>query len=166
MIAGIDSMVLIYAGVVPTKKGTKINPDLQTHAKILLHKLRNDTIVLPTIAVSELLVPVPPAQQGLLIASLSKRFFCPNFDMPAASIASQLWASHKKIDTQLQYKSRHVLRSDAMIIASAKSAGATDFYSHDKKCRALAKCVMKAFDLPTSDPTDMFLKGDIERGEV
>ncbi|MFV1966289.1 MAG: hypothetical protein ACC628_12770 [Pirellulaceae bacterium] len=144
MIAGIDSMVLIYAGVVPSKKGVKVDKELQTCAKILLHKLRSDTVLLPTIAVTELLVPVPSAQKGLLIASLAKRFVCPQFDMRAASIAAELWVTHKKMPQDLQYKSRHVLRSDAMIIAAVKSVGATEFYSHDKQCRALAKHVMKA----------------------
>jgi len=53
-----------------------------------------------------------------------------------------------------------------MIVASAKSAGATEFFTHDRKCRALAALVMKAHDLPTRDPNDMFLLGDIERGDV
>jgi hypothetical protein len=54
----------------------------------------------------------------------------------------------------------------AMIVAAAKSAGATVFYSHDKKCLGLAKMEMDGRDLPKSDPNDMFLKEDIRRGEV
>jgi len=70
------------------------------------------------------------------------------------------------LSKDLQYNQRHVLKADAMIVAAAKSAGATEFYSHDKKCRALAKRVMKSFDLPTRDPNDMFLADDIRRGDV
>ena len=40
-----------------------------------------------------------------------------------------------------------------MIVASAKAAGATEFYSHDQKCRNLAGLVMTARDLPTGDKT-------------
>jgi len=53
-----------------------------------------------------------------------------------------------------------------MIVAAAKSAGATEFYSHDKRCRALADTVMRGCDLPKSDPNDMFIVDDIRRSEV
>jgi predicted nucleic acid-binding protein len=165
MIAGIDSMVPIFAGIVPSKNSASTIGQLQVYARILLHQLRNDTIILPSISVAEILVPVPKKQQGLLIAKLTKLFVCPQFDMRAASIAAALWADHKKVPANLQYKNRHVLRSDTMIVATAKASGATQFYSHDKKCRALASLAMEAHDLPKSDSTDMFLKGDIERGE-
>lgn len=167
MLVGIDSMVLIFAGVVPRKSAkSKEIEELRVRAQLLLHQKRDETVVLPTIAVAELLVPVPPAKRGQLIATVSGRFMCPSFDLPAAAIAAALWAHHAKLPTDLQYSQRHVLKADAMIVAAAKSAGATEFYSHDKKCRALANRIMKAFDLPTRDPNDMFLAEDIRRGDV
>jgi hypothetical protein len=53
-----------------------------------------------------------------------------------------------------------------MIVASAKSAGADTFYSHDEKCLALASLIMKSSDLPKHDPDDMFIEDDIRRGEA
>ena len=54
-----------------------------------------------------------------------------------------------------------------MIVASVLAAGsAAEFYSHDGLAPALANLVMTAHDLPIDDPNDMFLKGDIGRGEV
>ena len=163
---GIDSMVLVYAGLVPRKSRKPFPQELTVRAKVLLHMHQDDTIVLPTIAVSEVLVPVPTSHKGALVATLSGRFVCPSFDLPAAAIAAELWSQHKNLPKDFQYSSRHVLRSDAMIVASVKSAGATEFFSHDRKCRALANLVMTAQDLPKRDPNDMFLLGDIERGEV
>ena len=165
---GIDSMILVYAGVVPRKssKMSKKLEELSLRAKLLLHMKKSDTIVLPTIAVSEVLVPVPPAQRGLLAAKLSGMFLFAPFDMPSAVIAADLWTRHKKLPTDLQYSKRHILKSDAMIIATAKSAGATELYTHDRKCRALAGLIMTAPHLPQNDPDDMFLRGDIKRGEV
>lgn len=165
---GIDSMILVYAGLVPRKPGksSKELEELRVRAKLLLHMHREDIIVLPTIAVSEVLVPVPASQRGVLVTQLSSRFVCPAFDLAAAAIAADLWSRHKKLPGDLQYKSRHVLRADAMIVAGAKSAGATEFYSHDKRCRALADIVMRGCDLPKSDPNDMFIVDDIRRGEV
>ncbi|HUT14257.1 MAG TPA: hypothetical protein VMY42_27475 [Thermoguttaceae bacterium] len=165
---GIDSMILIYAGLVPRKSGklSKELGELGVRAKLLLHMRRKDIIVLPTIAVSEVLVPVPAAQRGLLLTELSGRFLCPSFDLQAAALAADLWSTHKKLPNDLQYKNRHVLRADAMIVAAAKSAGATKFYSHDKRCRALADSLMIGCDLPTHDPDDMFIVEDIRRGDV
>lgn len=165
---GIDSMILVYAGLAPRKSGkvSKELEDLRVRSQLLLHMQCKEIIVLPTIAISEVLVPVPTARRGALIAELSERFLCPSFDLHAADIAADLWSRHKKLPGDSQYKSRHVLRADAMIVAAAKSAGATVFYSHDKKCRALADLVMTGRDLPIDDPNDMFLKDDIRRGEV
>lgn len=162
---GIDSMVLIYAGIVPSANSA-VDKELRISAKMLLHMHQADAIVLPTIAISELLVPVDISRHGLLIAKLSEMFICRAFDLHAASIAADLWAKHKRLPPNDQYKQRQVLRADSMIVASAKAAGADVFYTHDKKFRALAGLVMKAKDLPKDDNTDMFIRGDIERGEA
>lgn len=159
-------MVLIYAGIVPVKKTSTVAPELSLRAKLLLHMLRDSIVILPTIAVSELLVPVPAAKKGVLVAELQTRFLCPQFDIQAAAIAADLWAKHRKLPKDSQYKQRQVLRADSMIIATCKASGATVFYSHDSGCRDLANLVMKGHGLPKDDPTDMFIKNDIERGEA
>ena len=164
---GIDSMVLIFAGLVPNKgKKSKEFAELNLRARLLLYQLRAETIVLPTIAVSELLVPVPAAKKSLLLGTLSARFTMPSFNLPAAVIAAELWAHHEKLPRDLRYTDRRVLKADLMIVASAKAAGATKFYTHDKKCRAVAANVMQTFDLPKNDPSDMFIMDDLKKGEV
>ncbi len=170
MIIGIDSMILIYAEFVPSK-GSKRSADfddLRVRSKLLLHTAtrKKNTILLPTVAISELLVPVPKGQKGSLIAALQRMFVCPPFDLPAASIAADLWSQYRTLPQEQQYDGRHILRADAMIVASAQAAGATDFYSHDIKCRTLAGLIMTAHDRPTRDPDDMFLAGDIAKGDV
>ncbi len=169
MIVGIDSMILVYAGFVPSNPGKRAADfeQLQFRSKVLLHQIvqGKGTIVLPTIAISEILVPVPKPEQGPLIALLTEKLFCPPFDVRAAALAADLWSRSKKLPQDQQYGSRHVLRADAMIVASAHAAGATEFNSHDRKCRALASLVMTAHDLPTHSE-DLFLPGAIQRGEV
>ena len=141
-------------------------------AKVLLHMLLtkvngNPTVILPTIAISELLVPVPDAQRGQLAATLATRFVAAPFDIRAASIAAELWSKHKKLPSKDQYKKRDVLKADAMIVASAYAAGATEFYTCDKKCRKLAVLLgMKSPDLPTHDPNDMFLMNEVKHGNL
>jgi len=84
-VIGIDAMVLIYAGLAPRTSGgsSKKLDDLSVRAKILLHMCSKQTVIIPAIAVSEILVPVPEKQRGILIARLSDRFLCAPFDLKA-----------------------------------------------------------------------------------
>ncbi len=168
MISGIDTMVLIYAGVVPIKDGMEIDPDLVHRSKALLHMLtrKNSTIILPSIAIAELLVPVPTTKHGIFLSTLQQFFLCVPFDVKAASIAADLFAEHSKMERSEKYTKRQILKADVLIIATAKSAGATDFYTHEPFCRRLASKVMNAHPLPTQDPDDIFLMGDIRRGDL
>ena len=136
MSVGIDSMVLIYAGVVPVlgkSKTSKQFDELRVRARMLLDTLANDKvdIVLSAVSISELLVPVPLENHGKLLAELSKHFICQPHDLHAASIAAQLWSQAKNLPDKQKYTERHVLKADVMIIAGAKAGGATYFYSHD-----------------------------------
>jgi predicted nucleic acid-binding protein len=165
-------MILVYAGIVPSKDATPAGSPLATlrlRAQMLFDQLYRDnaTVILPTIAISEVLVPVPDADKGLLIQALAESFLCPTFDTHAADIAAKLWAKHKNLPQDQRYKDRHVLKADAMIIASAKAAGATEFYSNDRDCRKLAEFVMDAHGLPTRprDLADVFVESDLRSGE-
>ncbi len=170
MIIGIDSMILIYAEIVPLKKGPKCKDisDLRKRSKLLIIKAsdRRDTIVLPTVVMSELLVPVPNSQKGALILALQKRFVCPPLDIPAASMAADLWSQFTNRPQNQDYGNRDVLKADVLIVASARAGNATQFYSHDARCRTLAELAgMEAFDLPSGQSMDdKFLLADIEEG--
>lgn len=154
-------MVLVYAGIVPRKRAKGARPksqqekaqaeSLQKWATYLFQDLRDKeaTVVLPTIAMSELLVPVPARMRGALIAKLAQRFHIHPFDQQAAAIAADIWAKHNNLPPDQQYENRNVLKADAMIVASARSFGATDFYTHDNRCRRLAAMVMNGHPLPT-----------------
>ena len=77
----------------------------------LLYRLSRDdaTIILPTVAISELLVPVPASDHGMLIKALAEQFVCPAFDVQAASVAAIL-GGDKKLPRDQQYKDRPSLR--------------------------------------------------------
>ncbi len=173
MIFGIDTQILIFAGIAPRKAASNRADitDLRARAKLLIYKAadREDTIILPTVAISELLVPVVPARRGALARELEKVFQCPPFDIPAATIAADLWAEFKKVrQAQDSTGQRNVLRADAMIVASARAANATHFYSHDTQCRTLAELAgMIALDLPVATELgDQYLLADILDGTL
>ncbi|MCH7525848.1 MAG: PIN domain-containing protein [Planctomycetes bacterium] len=136
------------------KRSAKLNPaqeDLQRRATILLQQLEEDKseIVVPTVVVAELLAPVDPQKHGDFIAELRRRFICPPLDLQSASVAAELWQKHRKLPSKERLK-RLTLKADALIVATAKVAGARVFYSHDPKCRRLARLVdLESKDLPT-----------------
>ena len=137
--------------------------------KLLFEKIdpEKDTVIVPLIVVSEILVPVPATQRLSVVSKLQEMFELYPFDLPAATIAADLVARHGTLSSTQQYNERQVLRADAMIIASAKAARAEKFYCHDKKCRALASLIMEACDLPTGDETmiDKWMAADIRDGK-
>jgi predicted nucleic acid-binding protein len=166
---GVDSMVIIYANLAPAKgKGTQsdVLKALSKRAQLFLLEHEKDEIFLPTIAVSELLVPVPAIQKGAVSAAITERFNCPPFNLQAATIAAELWAAYKSNQGGQQYN-RQTLRADVMIIASLKAAGVNHFYSHDKQCRNLANLIMTAKDLPKkpdmNTPGGLFMMKDFEQ---
>jgi len=178
LIIGIDTMVLIYAEVVPPKPGPRCEDydELRARSKLLLLRISNqDMIVLPTVAIAELLVPLTPTQKGPMILEFQERFLCYPLDIRAADLASGLWAQykqgsqvpHEQAADQAQATSTAIKR-DALIVACARAANAERFYSHDGECRKLAELAgMEALDLPTGDTLEAkYLLRDIQAGDV
>jgi PIN domain len=148
-------MVLIWGGMRPPLASNPAAPahvaEMEFRSRVLIRDLedRGEKIIIPAVAVAELLTPLEAHQHGQFIAALTDRFFCPPFDLRAAAMAAQLWQYHRGLPSDQQMQ-RSVLKVDVLIIAVAKVAGASIFYSHDAKSRKLAtRSGMKALDLPT-----------------
>jgi predicted nucleic acid-binding protein len=147
----LDTMVMIWGikQVAPAHSSPRV-ADMQRRASILLSELEEDeaTIIVPNIVVAELLLAVPSADHGKFVAELQNRFFMPTFDLRATVVAASLWQAHRKLPPGEQIE-RTTLKSDVMIIATAKVAGATKFYSNDDKARKLANLArLDGVDLP------------------
>jgi hypothetical protein len=160
VIFGIDSNIVVYAGLVPLAASSSAKSaewiNFSRRAKILLHELRDQMVVLPMIAVAEVLVPVPVKRHGQLIATLKGHFLCAEFGDRAATIAADLWARYKNVPPNLRYDSRFTMLADVKIIASAKAVGATVFYTNDENCQALADLVMQGKGLPKNS-SELFI---------
>lgn len=127
------------------------NRELSVRSKVLLQQIERDkqTLILSAVTVSEFLVGISAERMPSVSAEIHKRFIVAPFDSVAANIAADLWQRHSKLKASEQTK-RRLLKADALIVASAKSAGCQVFYSHDKKCRRLADLAnMESRDLPT-----------------
>jgi predicted nucleic acid-binding protein len=125
--------------------------ELRRRAHILLGELNSDgaEVLLPSVVVGELLAGVAEEDQSGFLAALQGRFFMPSYDVKAAGIAADLWRSHAKFPKD-EKQERRLLKADVLVIATAKAAGATVIFSHDKNARKIASLVMTAKDLPTN----------------
>lgn len=120
-----------------------------------------------------MLAGVDPKKHARVIAYFQDRFFCPPFDLKACVLAARLWhferglPGHSAGLPEEERSARRVLKSDILIVASAKEAGVSDFYSHEPKCRRLAaEAKMVAHDLPITSGnfvTDLEVKEEVER---
>jgi hypothetical protein len=154
----LDTMILIWGLAQPgARRG---NPrqadliDLQTRSLILIDMLEeaDETVVVPTVTVGELLLGVTPARHDDFLAEVQERFYCPPFDLRATAMAAKLWQTHRELPKSQQLE-RKLLRADVMIVATAKVAGAARFYSHEVKVRRLAEQAgLEAADLPMRHP--------------
>jgi predicted nucleic acid-binding protein len=160
----LDTMTLIW-GLQKAGNPKQGNlAEMQCRAFILIEMLQDagEQMLIPCVAIAELLIGVKVADHPNFIAALQKNFFCPPFDVRASESAANLYLGHKKLPSEDQ-TSRRVLKSDVMIVATASVAGATTFYSNDVKCRGLAKLAgMTGKDLPTDHP-DIYRDLDIKR---
>ena len=155
MIAGIDTMVLIWALPVPHFKGKKSASqdvaEMQRRSRLLLGMLEEgkNNVLVPTITVAEWLTGIDPKKHGSFIASLHESFRIVPFDIPAAAFAAQLWQQARELPKD-DKPQRVCMKADVMIVASAKMGGATHFYSHEAKVRRLVELAgMTPHDLPT-----------------
>lgn len=162
-IAACDSQVLMWAlpwAMRPEKKKKQSPqnvPEMRRRARILLRMLESEKIELyiPSIVISELLAGVEGQKHARLLAEFDVRFFCPPFDTKACPLAARLWQFERGLPgassglPKEEQSDRKVLKSDILIVASAKVAGVTLFYSHEAKCRRLAtEAGMTTQDLP------------------
>ncbi len=149
-------MVLIWGFQKPhhKRKDKSRNQDvteMRRRSKLLLRTLAEDdeTVIVPAIAVSEVLLGIRLEEHGEFIAKLQEHFFLPPYDLRAASLAAKLWQETRELPKEEQ-PARTTLRADVMIVATAKVAQAKTIFSHDEKLRKLAtRAGIIARELPT-----------------
>jgi predicted nucleic acid-binding protein len=164
-IAACDSQVLMWSfpwAMSEDKKQKRAPqdvPDLRKRAAWLMESLLENGVDLciPTVVIAELLAGVERHKHSRILAEFETHFFCPPFDVRASALAARLWQYERGLqgsDTGLpkeQRTERTILKADILIVATAQAAGASLFYSHEAKCRRLAKeAGMEPLDLPQS----------------
>lgn len=147
-LVAIDSMTLVWGIRRVGKEAEKLR------AAYLFAQLEQECakIIVPAVVVSEFLCGVNPDDRDRVAATISERFSVPPFDIRCAKMAADLFMDQKIARKMNQPHARKCLRADALIVATAKAAGARIFYSDDKACRSMANKVMTARELPDQPP--------------
>lgn len=155
----LDTNILIWSRKTPSTKHEK---EISRCVKLLFHQIAEEkiSVVIPTLVLAEYLAGSPQHKHGKLIEIFDSKFTCVPFDVKGAAIAATLWKSNQKLK-QTDRQSRKLLKADALIIASAKAAGASSFYTLDEKARKLASNIMNAPPLP-SHHSNMFVDKEFE----
>jgi predicted nucleic acid-binding protein len=150
-IVAIDTNILAWYVQDPA---TNTDPRVE-RAQWLIADLREAGahIIVPSIALSEFLHPIPTEDRSAAWKAVSQLFHIAPHDARAAEIGADL-ASRSLAAQRRRPGDRHVQKADAQIVASAKAAGAQVFFSNDAECRALAAAAgMRALDLPAMPST-------------
>jgi predicted nucleic acid-binding protein len=146
-IVAIDTQTLVW-GV--RREGGSVDQLQRAKWLFELFTADNAQVLLPAIVISEYLIPAEKKSHPAIIDAINKRFLIKPFDIECASLAAELFKIGKPMRPSGVPMGREVLRSDTLIIATAKVHKAKVFYTNDNDCRALASRVMDARPLPNN----------------
>ena len=156
----LDTHVLIWA---IKKEAVHGQEDMISRATALIDRLEmsGKRLLIPTIVMGEFLIKIPPDALQATIDHLNSSFMIAPYDALAAihyARLQRLWDSTgARSGEPFEGKTRHELKADRMIVATAVAAGAQRIYSHDKALRAFAEGYIEVFDIPvTIEQGDFF----------
>ena len=120
------------------------NPDQQhlvdrSTALIKLIEKNKDRVILPAIVVGELLVPIPPEEQGEVLMRLREDWMIVDYDGLAALQFAQMRHGRPTVEALRELQktnpsaTRNELIADTMIAATALVHKATKIYTNDRR---------------------------------
>lgn len=161
LIVAVDSNVLAWA----TRAHEPESRQEQAHWLLMELDSKGAVVLAPAVAVAEILVPVPEKDRPRVLAALSEGFTVVPLDDRATVLAAKLMQRSLDARSKGETGARTKAKVDAMVVATAKSAGATVFYSNDSLCRQLAESAgLVAKALPDIAPS-LFVDG-LDPGET
>ena len=141
-LVAVDTMTVIWALRDAGPSVAKRDRSKQTQAIELIDWLENNEteIIVPAVVIAEVLTPLDAQQERRFLQINASRFRPAPFDLHAASVAARLYRENQDLKTHYRAAEgpTRFFRADSLIVASAKVAGATDFYSDDNLCRQFA----------------------------
>ena len=112
-IYGLDAMILMAAVKLTQPNDSDKTKELRNGSLILLNNLKKagTTIIISTVALSELLVGIKLADRTKLSAAVNKRYFVKPLDISVAAFAADLWDKHRNLPQEEQTQ-RIILKVD------------------------------------------------------
>jgi len=139
----LDTHILIWGIKGECKPGEE---RMIAQAKKFLQWLDDEkkNIIIPSIVISELLLPVPVEEHNKLLNLIQKKFIVSSFDSLAAQAFAKIWQSKKndgsveRLKTDYKLTKTH-LKIDCQIVAIAYTNQVDCIYSHDEDMQKFAQ---------------------------
>lgn len=136
----LDTNILIW-GIRKEITEEEKNKILKT--RHFLEQIKTEKVIIPSIVCAELLMKVPPEEHSLVTSKFNGFMIIP-VDSNVASIFAQLWyqENYRLQDGNSLHGSyemtKHELKADLFILATAMSQDCDELYTDDKKFSKLA----------------------------
>lgn len=146
----IDTQILSWAIVKNPPAG---NSHLVSVARDFMQWVNDQQfrVIVPSIVVSELLIPVPPEEHPIVLSQFSTDYRIVPFDLACARKFAEMRRHHiiqNRLKELLNPKqlsaTKSALKADVMIIATAITFGAETLYSHNDDMRNMATGFIEA----------------------
>lgn len=149
----LDTQILIW-GIKKECKAGQEHMIERTGAFLQHLQETHATILVPTVVLGELLVPL--AEEGRrrrFVAAIQAGFQVIPFDGQAALHFAEIWQAKKAAGVFAQAReqhgaTRHEMKADSMIVATAVAHDATILYSEDEALRTFAAGFIQVQDIP------------------
>ncbi|MHB1156184.1 MAG: type II toxin-antitoxin system VapC family toxin [Phycisphaerales bacterium] len=148
-LVAIDTGILIWA---LRKPQGEFKPRVEG-CRLLLRRLEDEkaVILLPAPSLAEYLVPYEKNERTAVAAKLNEGYRIAPVDAHAAAIAAEMFNANHKKQRGGEKLDRRNLKVDVLVLAAAKVAGASEFYTCDERLRKFAAKYINSPSLPTHD---------------
>jgi predicted nucleic acid-binding protein len=150
-LVGFDTHILIW-GVQKTSRQTQQDMIPKTE-RFFKHLDDNQIkVIIPSVVLSEFLMPIPAKEMGSYLHKIEEKFMVIPYDAMAAIEFAKIWQSKQEDDTIQALRhdglSKHHLKVDGMIVATALTRKASCIYSHDSGLKKFASGYIEVKEIP------------------
>lgn len=151
-IVGFDTHILIWGVQKTSRQGQQ--EMIHKTARFLKHLDAHQTkVIIPSVVLSEFLMPIPAEEMGPYLQKIEEKFMVIPYDAIAAIEFAKIWQSKQEDDTIEALRnegfSKHHLKVDGMIVATAVTRKALCIYSHDLGLKKFAAGYIEVKEIPS-----------------
>jgi predicted nucleic acid-binding protein len=151
-IVGFDTHILIW-GVQKTSRQEQQEMIPKTVRFLKQLDAQQIKVIIPSVVLSEFLMPIPTSEMNAYLQKIEEKFLLIPYDAIAAIEFAKIWQS-KQDDNTIQTLinksfSKHHLKVDGMIVATAVTRRASCIYSHDPGLKKFAAGYIEVKEIPS-----------------